>query len=301
LQSAVVPVLEQAQLHDPTRTTVVLEALYGIALKLVAQGWMGPRAASRLPEAAWSSLLCAAPGFLCQQPAVMASSLANALLQLAGDHSNKAGLWHKSMMAAIPHAQSASEWLNAGLVIAWRCGLPHYRLSALNRAEALAAGIGSAALGLPAALPQEQYRQLLQDIAAQPWVAPADWSSIVAGKAQLTSFGFVSGFVGFGGHFSTPPRAFANGERLVLCDDEKAWSVEADCFGTLLKPLASMPDQRPDQFPMQLGSDGTIATRYGKWKLEQAAGASSHASNSTTMIVVPRNTHRVLVLGLRLP
>lgn len=303
LRDTIVPILEQVQAHDGTRLLVTLETLYETSLKLVAQGVMGPKAKSRVAELAWRNLLGTYPALLCQEPALVATSIANALVQLVEVHPDKAVMWHEAMGSLASFAKTPQEWLKAGLVVAWRCGLPHYRESALTKAAELNAVIGSAALGLEKELNHDAYQKILSELAKQPWVKPLEWIAGAASKPELKVFGWVGGFVGFGGHFSIPPDALAQGERLLLRDDVNAWSVEADCFGVLLKrvDIDSLNSAKIDRFPMRLGNDGMVSSQHGEWKVKAAADAASYAASSTTLIVVPRNSHRVLVSGLRLP
>jgi len=303
LRDTIVPIIEKALTHDSTRVLVVLETVYQISLRLVGQGLMGPNAKNRVAEQGWLNLLCTYPAFLCQEPLLVATSVANVLIHLAEIHPDKALMWQKTMGSLEPAAETPQEWLKAGLVAAWRCGLPHYRNPALAKAAELDSVIGSKVLGLENALTQDGYQIILSKLGSQPWVRPLEWVKGAPSKPELEAFGWIGGFVGFGGYFTTPPVAFAHADRLFLRDDTNAWCLEGDCFGVILKRanLDVPTSVSENHYPMKVRKDGTIFSQHGEWKVKAAANAASYAANSTTLVVVPKDSHHSLVLGLRLP
>jgi len=49
----------------------------------------------------------------------------------------------------------------------------------------------------------------------------------------------------------------------------------------------------------KISLDGTITSSSGHLRIEAARSVASYAANATTVVIVPRHSHRVLVVGLR--
>jgi hypothetical protein len=303
LRETVVPIAEKAYEADSSCIIVVLETLYEISLRLVAQGLMGPEASHPVIGEAWKALLCAHARHLCRDPMPVATGISNALIHLAGIDPSKATKWQETMLQLGTFAGTPLEWLKAGQVAAWRCGLAQYRDSAIKVAATLDPGLGARAIGLFEPVGHDAYKTLLDRMSRQPWVTPEEWLAGGPAGAELKLFAWTGGFIGYGGNFSTPPVPFVRDGRILLRDDSVAWCLEADCFGVaLVRSHSDLPQKLlGKKVPMSVDKDCAIMTDHGRFTLKADFAESSYAADGMTVAIVPKDSHKVAVLGLRLP
>lgn len=204
-------------LHD------VGHAAYDVALELVGQRLAGPTARDPRVGAGWSAVVVAAAERVIEAPTRVLVAVANALCHLASTPGARPEEWAARMIEIAPLASSLDEWLEAGQVLAWRCGLAHMREGALALCERIAPWLGPSLVGAPAGA---DWAMLRARLAADPWYAP----SLPA--AGLRVVGRVGGFRGFGGLFVAPPVAARGGDdRFLIQSGDDTWVLFADAGG----------------------------------------------------------------------
>lgn len=299
LRAAAAPVAEAAAQAGLTPGDVdgVVDALFDVALDLVGAGVAGTGAAAsdRSPTATllWQEVLPLLPGLLAREPRRVVAALSNAAWHLDGERGVIPARWLDRLAAVSRLATGADDLLNAAAVAAWTAGMAHMRPAALRLLGALPDALARAALGLPPDLgpgATELSRRL-----ADPWYLPGR----DGGPRRLAVVGRTGGFRGFGGPFLVPPGLVVHDDRVLAFDDDAAFSLHADGFGAVLRREGSeLPDDAQGLTgESPLAPDGTVTWGGLTERFPELAGAASVAATPDLLAVVPRLSHRVVVVA----
>lgn len=293
LADSVAPIVAAVERAAPARVDAVAQALFDLSFDLVGRDVLGP--SSRHPRAveAWESVLPKLAARLSDDPARIAGALTNAAYNLGTEPAARAGEWLQAMAEIGPRCATARELLDLGQVLAWRCGMAHYRASALEVWERLPLALAREALGLPrdADFSREALRAQLSD----PFRAPG----LPEAPPRLAVVGAVGGFCGFGGPFVTPPRVFAARGQLWAADAERCFSLHADGFGRTLQRVAHPP---AEDGPAPGDGAAVDATGWVRWaglaaRFEALQGAGGFAASGAVLAVTSPRSHRIRLVA----
>ncbi len=313
LRDTLAPVVEAVAACAPARAAPVAEALYRVALPLLGRELIGP-AARRPALNEGFRLLPSFAARLVEDPERVARGILNALHHL--EQGGRGADWLLGMLELDRRAGSAGELLEAGKVLAWRCGLAQYRGSALDVAATLRPALLELVLG--ATLPDEAARDaLVVRLKLDPWLDPAQTNN-----PALRVVAQAGGFRGFGGAFLTPPRVALVEGALLLSDGQDTLALHADAFGTiLLRTLAPFPaavvaPERPGLlgslgrmisgrstvWPVPGGQlswseDGTLGWAGRAARFPDLAGASAVAFDGRTLAITHPRSHHVFLVA----
>ena len=144
------------------------------------------------------------PSYVAREPSRVAGSITNALYNL----SRTPGARPKDWWSTDFHlCQSVAEFLDYGIILAWRCGMPQYRRSALEKAKSLLPELAANALGLPQTTTPERLTDVIRNLTNNPWILPQD--ALQNAKRQLKIVATAGAFRGFNGQFLAPPKVDA--------------------------------------------------------------------------------------------
>jgi hypothetical protein len=300
LRATVGPIVEAVHRQDPARVGPVLDVLYTLSLDLVGRGWMGAEARYPLLGEGWRRLFAEHAALLARAPQRVAEALTNAFYNLSQEPSARPGAWIEGMAALGARVSEEETWLEAGAVLAWRCGLAHYRDGALAACARLKPAAAALALGVEGGLSAAALPPLLAALNEDPWAQPADLLAHPSARKRLRVVGVCGGFRGTGGPFLTPPRVAVLRGGLVAWDRDFLWSLHADAFGAVFRRLgpASMRGDAAAASPLQLAADGTVRGADRGEIFPALAQAASAASTETTLAVTLPDAHFVYLVGL---
>jgi len=293
LRTTVAPIVEAVDRVQPELAAEAAEALYDLALELLGQDLLGPRSPHPAVAAGWEALLPRLGRFVANAPRQVAGSVTNALYNLSTTRGARPMDWIGSLSSLAEACPDTLTLLQLGQVMAWRAGLAHYRLDALEIVTRLAAAnvpLAGAALGLPADEPVP-LEGVIDRLLANPWLSPiAAAGPAQAPSAPLRLVARVGDFRGLGGEFLTPPLVMAADGRLVVKEGERWWFLAADVFGATLY-----------RAPEQGVKPQTIVPPEWKGALEAVKQAgyphpqtiSSLAAIDTTLATTSSLSHRV--------
>lgn len=264
-------------------------AAYDAGLELCGQRLVGPSSRCPAMNAAWRELLPEAIPLVVRDPVRVLAAVGNATYGLATTPGARPAEWLVAMKHAVPACPDPDTWLRAGQLLAWRCGMSHYRTSALSLADAL---------------PESLVLQILQ-------AKDVDWAGLRAvllrdpwwqpGRRQpLEEAVRVGGFTGFGGPFREPPRAGAIGGQLFVTSGEDCWLVVADRYGNTLH-RATAEEQaalRPSATPGLDIKANRLRWRGHELAIADIASISSHAMNDHTLLLCSPDTYQVIVVAV---
>jgi hypothetical protein len=268
LRSVVAPLVEAATDPDP-----VAMALYDLSLQVVGAGLV--RDATPL----WTTVLPTLVTLLEKEPQRVSASLTNGAVNLSRTPGARPDEWLAILRQWGPACPDVDTLLALGQVAAWRAGMAHYRVSALQ--VRLPEALCHAVLGCSAAALQ-----------ADPWSNPAS-----SGPRRLQIVGRVGGFRGFGGLFLRPAVLHARGDALFVTDGEDSWLVHADRFGAVLT-RAPLP-QNATQGALTLDAQGEVQWGSLRQRMPFLANATSWASTSTTLAAAVPRSHWVYLVAAR--
>jgi hypothetical protein len=300
------PVVESVAEHEPGQAAAVAEALYDLSLDLVGREFLGPN--SRYPALAegWSWLFGRLPDRLAEAPRLFPAAVTNALHNLSTTPGARPRDWMQAVVALSAVCRDVHELLSAAQVAAWRAGLAHFRLSALERCRALDPRAAAVALGLSAgdgqpALTPWTLDTLINALLADPWLDPAAVArgAIVTAPARLELVRRVGAFRGFGGLFMAPPTVSCPGGLFVATDHRDHWLLFADRFGATFHRIESPPDEKPHMsVPLyQVSLDGTVSKGLYSAHFPELERSQSSAANTTTLAVTTPLSHAVYLIA----
>lgn len=289
LEEAVDPLVESLATSAPATTPGFVFAAYDVALELCGQRLVGPEARVPLMNRLWHELLPTALPFLAVDPARLLAALGNAVHQLATTPGARPADWLKGMQSARPHCPDMDSWLRFGQLLAWRCGLSHYRATALALADQLPERLVTTVLSVP----DQRWVTLRDALTTDPWWQPT-------ARKPLTEAYRVGGFTGFGGPFQALPQVAASGEQLFIVSGDDCWLLIADSYGSTLH--RATPAERKAALAAK-ASPFDIHGAKIRWQdhqleLGDVSTLSSHAANRHTLLLASPDTYQVIVVTL---
>jgi hypothetical protein len=278
----------------PACSEAVALALYEVAVDLFAHDLLGADAPVTAVALACDVLAPAASRLVAEDPRAMLASVANLVTNLERQRPGSAARWVREAVPVAAACDRLRTFLEAALVVAWRCGLPQYRESALDRWRGLPEPVRRAALGLDAAgavPPLADVEAALKD----PWWMPRAGQA----PAEIRIVARVGGFSGLGGPFIRPPRVACAGGALFAFDRGSCWRVHADGFGASLTGASDGVPAARDQAPGALTIDrhGVVRRSPAAREFSELRDAASFAATEWTLAVTLRHSHLVYLVA----
>lgn len=290
VRESVAPLLAEVNARFPERATAVLTAMYDASLDLFAASLLGPEAKLPAIVRIWTQVLPNAVTLLAREPVTLIGCLCNAVFQVAQQRGTRPDQWIDRIGVAVPHCQSVSDVLDAGVVAAWQAGLPQFREPALAAAERIKPKLATATLSLNAETPSEVVAALRRD----------RWYRVgaVASAHGLSLVGHAGAFTGFGGVFSRPPTVRCESGRMVVSVDAVNWQMIADAYGVWFRRVEETKI-RPDPLPADVAIDSHGTIRWGRssFKAPHLAGHTSLACDGETLAVTIPTSHHVFLFA----
>lgn len=279
----------------PEQCPAVAAALYNISLELFSRDMLGARARSSLLQRAWVQLLPLLTVHLAASPVKLVAGIMNAIHNLAKEAEGVGGAWLEGMIAVAPFCRSGQDVLNCGMVLAWRCGLPHYRRSALSAWSGLPRNLKLLVLRLDPETFAGDLEAMGQRLRTDLWYRPGGRG----GRAEIEIVAVCGGFRGLGGPFISPPEVCCLAGELVAIDSECRWVLYADAFGAVFKRGAIAGDAEESRNCPSAGirKDGTVFFGEMTRKIHELGSFSSYASTPDTLIVALKESHYVYLVA----
>jgi hypothetical protein len=247
LRDQLSPVIAAVAASSAESAPAVAQVGYDLGLELVAEKLAGPSARDTALNTLWTSTLPSLARLIANTPRPLLASLTNATHHLASVPGTQLTLWHRQLRELGPRCANSTELLPLAQLLAWRCGLAHYRSSALRNATTLPPSLALAALDAP---PGAAWPDIQAALLADPWYRPDSTTAARAASPQTAASAFhrVGAFRGFGGLFLTPPIITRAGDDLVVLSGDEGWLLIADAFGATFHraspaELAAIPEK----------------------------------------------------------
>lgn len=303
----VTPIVNAAAAVRSGATSAVAQAAYAMSLELVALGLVGVTAADQLASRAWREVAPALAVHVAAQPRKVLAALTNAALYFSDFPGARGDEWLRRMRAAAPLAGTLDDALRIGQVIAWQCGLAHFRAGALESAAALPADAALAALGLgPSDTAESSRDAAIAALRADRWLAPSRGFSgqpgSLAKPQRVEIVRRAGGFRGFSGPFVTPPLIASDGERFFAQSDNGCWLLTADAHGAVFHRAAPHEFARaqaagagqPRPFTLVQGvvRVGALSARF-----PEIVTVASVAQTKDTLAVTTQVSHTIVLIA----
>lgn len=260
----------------PESVPDLVQSMWETGLQLVAQRLAGPQAREPWINQTWQQVLVAAARHVARAPGSMLGSFSNAAHHLSATPGARPEQWIEIMTQAAGMAPDVGTLLKAGQVAAWRCGLAHYRESALRQAQELPADLALTALQAHDA----KWPELHAALSADPWHVPGEASH--AGHEVLRA----GAFRGFGGLFATPPQVIAANDQIFVRSGDDVWLLTADAFG------ATFHRATQEEF-----SQGTKEESAGITPPSGIGMVTSSARTRSTIAITGTLTHAIILFS----
>jgi hypothetical protein len=269
-----------------------LFAAYDAGLELCGQRLIGPSSRCPAMNTAWRELLPAAMPLVVRDPVRVLAAVGNATYGLATTPGARPSEWLVAMKHAVPACPDPDTWLRAGQVLAWRCGMSHYRAGALALADSLPESLVLQILQVK----DSDWAGLRATLLRDPWWQPGR-------KQPLKEVARVGGFTGFGGPFRALPRVGALGSQLFVVSGEDCWLLVADRYGSTLH-RATAEEQaalRPSATPGLDTRGNRVRLQGHELAIADVGSISSHVMNEHTLLLCSPDTYQVIVVALARP
>ncbi|WP_050023337.1 hypothetical protein [Verrucomicrobium sp. BvORR034] len=304
LQITLDPLVVKVHSTNPEAAVAVAQAGYEVGLELVAQRLVGAQARHPWIQRLWEEGLPVALTHVMAAPREVIGALSNAAHQLGTVPGARPQDWLGILTRLAPLAESPETFLKAGQVAAWRCGLAHYRESALSVADTLPPELALAALtmpetsnGYPASHAPDistwpEIRQRLQD---------GRWTRGLGNNGRGHSNGRdpstsrlirrTGAFRGFGGLFPEPPRLVVAQDQLYVRSGNDGWLLTADAFGATFhratpEELAAARPQIP-QVPAGVEVPADIGPVTSVARLDHTVAITGALTHAVLLYAVP--------------
>ncbi len=291
LQTLAAPIAEAVAEVATDELDPVVSVLFDVCLHLTGLELLGPGSHVPQIDRVFQQLLPSQARLIAENPEQLIRSLTNAAYNLAMEPAADADHWVELMQALSPLVETPEQWLAAGSVAAWCCGMAHYRAGALTAAADLPREILAPLFGLTVdELPEQFIEQL-----ANPWYRPGAHPA----EPSLALVGRTGGFMGFGGPFVEPPEVARFGDHLYAFDRQQAWMLFADGFGMVLRRFGTeLPPGEPVEWS-QFGLDrkGNVSRGELSARLPQLADWSSLAATEHTLAVTLPHSHHIFLVA----
>ncbi|MBL8266249.1 hypothetical protein [Steroidobacter sp.] len=289
IADAVSPLAQAVHASHPDAVADVVSVAYDCALQLVGQRLsLDAGRYAAIPET-WREVFPAAAAVIAGQPARVIPALTNAAHQLASTDAADASRWIRSLQGLAAQCATPDELLMLGQVVAWQCGLAHYREGVLSALGSLPAALASTALGVESRNHESTLRHLQDD----RWFDPAQ-SSAEAFRVVRSA----GAFRGFGGPFLQPPLLKSSDEGWLVRSGDDYWFLVADAFGaTLHRSTAeewnAQPERKANHVGTRLVHEGKALDMPGSGPIT-SSGLSAGAIGCTFA-----HSHRILLVAVK--
>lgn len=299
LRVNVAPIVDAVEKIAAEKTNAVVDALYDISLDLVARDFAGPQSRHPAINEGWNSLLPAIAPLVALSPRPVTAAVTNMIFNLSSTPGARASGWVELMRSMASYCTDAAIFLEAGKVVAWRCGMVPYRASALQVCRNMEDGWVRAALGIPEASDGPTMEQMLTRLEKDPWLHPGQLVKPENPVRELHIVTTVGAFRGFGGQMITPPVVgFADG-MFVVSDSENSWSLHADAFGAVLMRHgpALKGKKSKDGGAYSVADGGRVSLGNTVKVFPELEDFTSYASDGATLAVTLAASHSVYLIA----
>ena len=292
LMENVGPLAQAVASHDTSAVNKAVDGLFDVSLELMSAGCLGLKSRYKWPEVVFRRLLPAIAPFIAHDSRLVAGSLLNAAVALESEPSARPEEWIERMKTAATAARTPRQVLDAGMALAWRCGMAHYRSGALELALTMPEELALAIFHDEGAAT----RQELMDRLSGKWLPGGDDDPSV--RKTRKPVAVVGGFTGFGGPFGSPPMVYSEDGALAARDAENDFVIFADRFGAVVKRRGPAPG---DEAGEKLDKE---SVQFVKSVFPGAVGGpqtKSWAWDGATLAISLKVSHKVFLFSLRRP
>ena len=193
------------------------------------------------------------------------------------------------MQEVASQCATPDELLLVGQVVAWQCGLAHYREGVLRAIRSLPPALACAALKIEL----RQYEATLQRFQEDRWFDPANPKG-----GSLRIVRSAGAFRGFGGPFLQPPMLKSTDNGWLVQSAEDYWLLVADAFGATLH--RSTVEEWKAQPAKNAEHVGTRVVHEGKALDMPAAGPITSSGVSAGAIACTfAHSHQISLVALK--
>lgn len=294
LQNGVDDVVRAVHQIAPDRIASTALVAYDIALELIGQALAGPRARNKLVNQVCIELIPAYARLLASNPLEVLGTLSNAAVNISKVANARPAQWLHEMKRLAPQVESLGQLQSLGQILAWRAGVAHFRLGAIEAADQLPQALALTAIGTTTA---NQWAEVRSKLLANPWWAP-EQTSINSPKIGIE----IGQFTGFGGDFIEPPEVRACPEGFFVKSGTRLSLLIADSFGAVLHSATQeeFEHAKTHQFARAITLNGTRLTIGGRQiDLDLFANHITAACNAHTVAVTSPFTHVIRLFPLQ--
>lgn len=300
------PALEACSDLPQDKFNLFAKALYNTSLELYGKEYIGESTKFVDYYLYWQELVVQLSKIISQSPAQMIAALSNALYSLSIVYEGRLEEWVKILIRVSQTSSNYKVLLDAGKLASWRCGLAHFRISALELAKTMDKEIVSIIFDIPKDT-DYNLEGVISKMLANPWLAMGDAILPTNKKLDLVCQK-VGGFTGLGSKFKYIPVVTQCNENEFtievnystkgdgnskLSKQTEFFRLFADAYGTSIIPCKEKPNyQTIIANPLKIDAIKNSA----KKEIKELSKPASYSSNSTTLLLtLPYSYHLYIV------
>jgi hypothetical protein len=291
------PIIRAVAQTLPEKIDEVTVALFDLSLELFELRLLGPEAKTPWVMAVWRELLPAAATAVAREPARLAASASNAIVNLATTPGARPRQWLDRWILIAAGCPDVTTLLDCGKVLAWQAGMAQYRASALEVVAQLMPSLAAAALGLPQDTAADSLSQVIERLKTDPWITAVGAVSRRKLTSPIRLVAMAGAFRGLGGPFLRPPTVAAGPAAIYASDGDSVWQLLADAYGAVFVGCDSKLFSPSTSSDAAIGPNGEIRWGSDCAQLENLAHPLSWACDATTLAVTLPTSHHVFLLG----
>jgi hypothetical protein len=299
----VMPLLTTIEVNLPysnVKQTVVL--LYEVLLKLLGKDFLGKN--SKYPD--FGNILketfLSIPNTLALSNAIIPSVI-NAIYNISVVHDKNARDWKDSMLRVSTATNDPDIFLKAGMLASWKCGLAHYRVSALEIAGTLPEDILYLIFDTKKIKDQKPMQTAIDSMLNDPWLS---FENALDAGYKKTGFEIrvVDKFSGYGGKVTRQPNiSFVNGD-FILSMGATDYKLFSDIYGsvllkTSLEDILSEEQELVSVESITYKNTGEVSYKHFKRTFPEIQKASSIESFGTTLVVSVPFSYNIYAIYLK--
>lgn len=294
LQSGVDKVVFAVAETVPERVASTALVAYDTALELVGLALAGPKARHSLVNRIWVDVLPLYARLAAEHPVEVMATLSNAAVNIGKVNNSRSEQWIRELSLLSSQVESLTQLQGVGQILAWRCGMAHFRIGAIHAADRLPEHLALAAL---CSQGTASWARIKDQLLANPWWTP-DGTSGAAIHPGME----VGQFAGFGGEFSEPPEVRASPEGFFVKSGDRFSFLIADAFGAVLH--AAKREEFDQASEHRFAKAVTLTKNHlvivsRTIDLDLPADRLSVAHNTHTVAITSPMTHAIRLLPLQ--
>ena len=297
------PLFDKYISKDKSELSSLLLPLYERILELIGKNYLGNSGRYPFFENNFIQLIENGGDRIFENPDFYISSVANAVFNIGNTNISILDKWVNTFTKLLQKAKSNKDLFEAGKVASWILGMSQYRAISLSIIKTLNIELLEVILG-NSNIKNINRDNFISRLESDPWLKPENAMKENSGNKKIL-ITKASGFIGFGGHFITPPKVEYLEGNFIVSDNKNNYVLYADTFGYNLQKISEdtylslgRESKTNSSTIIKISKDGKLQNGNEVIQYLPITNYSSIAGNEHTVCVTSPYFHSIFIIGL---